>query len=469
MSVNKKLIRNTVIAAVALCALAAGYWFAVKWQPSGGNDAADAETFPLMSVKTEDAAKIEFKNENGAFSLVRTGEGDKAKWSIPEREGVEFSQSMIESTVSAICSLNADKEIADSAENSAEYGFSSPKAEVSVTTKDGTEKTLVLGDKMVVDTSYYIMEKGGGKIYAVSEYNADALLKQPNDFREKTLATIDAQSLKRFAISRGGQKVVEIVNSDGADDKSSATMSSLRMTYPYSESVNTEKFSKITEVFTSVSVTDFVSDNPADAEKYGINSGVKVEIEDGTAAHTLTFGGADENGNVYTMYNDKGFIFTTSPKMLDAVSGVKPFDLMERFAHIYNIDNVESITVKANGKTHTLSMSRSGSGDDVKTTYKMDGKDSEENAFKGMYQAIIGLTVTDEVSGAESGEKFCEITFKMTDGKSNAAVYYTHDERNLRVTRPDGKSFLILKKYVSGMLETLEKFAENPKQRPADV
>ena len=125
MSVNKKLIRNTVIAAVALCALAAGYWFAVKWQPSGGNDAADAETFPLMSVKTEDAAKIEFKNENGAFSLVRTGEGNNAKWNIPEREGVEFSQSMIESTVSAICSLNADKEIADSTENSAEYGLSS--------------------------------------------------------------------------------------------------------------------------------------------------------------------------------------------------------------------------------------------------------------------------------------------------------------------------------------------------------
>ena len=41
MSVNKKLIRNTVIAAVALCALAAGYWLAVKWQPSGGNFSAD--------------------------------------------------------------------------------------------------------------------------------------------------------------------------------------------------------------------------------------------------------------------------------------------------------------------------------------------------------------------------------------------------------------------------------------------
>lgn len=467
MSFNKKTIRNIIIAAVVLGLLIAGYIFALKWEPDNeDNSSEDISAVQLVSISSDDVAQISIKNADAEFSIVREETDDKTVWSIPEKAGIEFSQTMLESEVLSLGGFFADKEITDETDKSAEYGLAAPMAEVTLKAKDGKEETLILGDAVVASSGYYIMKKDGDKIYSVSEYKGELFLKQPNDFRERTLGTIDISTMKSFSVSRGGARIFEIINTDGTDEKANTSLSSLRMTYPNSETVSTDKFSKVTEPYNSVNVTDFVSDNLFDLASFGLDNGCIVEIEDETAKHKLVFGNTDENGNVYTLYNDNGFVFTTSAEMLNAVKDVEAFDLVERFAHIYNIDDVESITVKTGDKEHVLSMTRTGSGDDVKTTYKMDGKESEEDAFKGMYQSIIGLYLTNETEVSDGGEKVCEITFKMTDGKKNTASYYTHDERNLRVVRPDGQSFLMLKKYLTSMTEQLEKFAENPKEKP---
>ncbi len=464
MTANKKIIRNIIIAAVALGILTAGYLFALKWQPAEENgESGDVSAIRLISAEIGDIAKISFKNENGAFSIASEGDDDKSVWAIPEKRGTEFSQTMLESTVTALSGLYAEREIADNASDISEYGLSAPSAEVVVSFKDGSEETLLLGDKIITGSGYYLMKRGDTKIYSVSEYKGEQFFKQPNDFREKTLGSIDISSMKSFSVSRGGEKIFEIVNTDGDDEISNTTMSSLRITYPYSDAVDTDAFSKITEAFGSVVVEDFTDDNPSDLAKYGLNGGYVIEIEDETAKHKITLGDRDGDGNVYTMYNDKGFVFTSDSAMLDSVADVKPFDLVEKFAHIYNIENVDSVTVKSGDKTYVLSMTRSGSGDDVKVDYKINGKETTEDAFKGMYQTIIGLSATGEASSSAGGEKVCEVIFKMTDGKLNTASYYAYDERNYRVVKPDGRSYLVMKKYVTGMTDELEEFVKNPK------
>lgn len=471
MKANKKIIRNIIIAVIVLGVLAVGYLFALKWQPadkeSGSGD--DTSAISIISAEIGDIAKISFKNEKGAFSIVNDGDEEGSSWAIPERSGTEFSQTMLESTVAALSGLYAEREIADNAADISEYGLSSPNAEVAISMKDGSEEVLLLGDEIITGSGYYLMKQGDTKIYSVSEYKGEQFFKQPNDFREKTLGTIDISSMKSFSVSRGGEKLFEIINTDGDDEISDTTMSSLRMTYPYSDAVSTDKFSKLTEAFGSVVVEDFTDDNPSELSKYGLSGGYTIEIEDEASKHKIIFGDRDGLGNVYTMYNDKGFVFTSDSGMLDAVKDVKAFDLVEKFAHIYNIDTVASVTVKSGDKSYVLSMTRSGSGDDVKVDYKINGKESTEDAFKGMYQTIIGLTATSEADASAGGERVCEVTFKMTDGRVNTASYYTHDERNFRVVKADGRSYLVMKKYVTAMTDTLEEFVKNPKERPAGV
>lgn len=472
MTVQKKMIRNIIIAVIVLGLLGGVYYWAIKWQPDSkkADGQTDEKLITLFSAKEDELTEIRFVNNGTVFTLKRTGTGDSATWGIPEYPDIEFSQTKLKSAVSGFTSISASKEITDDLSKLASFGLADEKNSVTVKKSDGTEKTFILGEKLVVDSSYYIMEKGGDKIYTVSEYKAEDMLKHPDDFRETNLGTIDTASIESVSVSKGGEKIAEFgkATEDEKNGVGSAAYQTtdMKMRYPYDEPVNSDRFSKMVSVFTNVEVISFVSNSTDDAAKYGLDSGYKIVIRDSAATHTLTFGNTAEDGNVYAMYNDCGFIFTVKPDMLNAVKDIKPFDLIDKFAHIYNIDSVDSITVTGTGRKHVLSISRSGSGDEQKCEYKIDDKKAAEDAFKGYYQKVIGLTVTDVPSGDENGEQMCEVSFKMTDGKVYKSVYYEYDERNVRLVRPDGKSYLMLRKYVTEMLDSLDKFYGSPDKKP---
>ena len=461
------MIRNIIIAVVALGLLGAAYYFAVKWQPKDKNSESGNESIELFSAEEKDISEILLRNNGAEYTLKKTGDGDDAVWSIPaEREGIEFSQSKLKNEVSTLISLTATKEVTDDLSDTAAYGLADESKAVTIRKTDGTETTFVLGDKVVVDANYYIMEKGGGKIYTISEYKAEAMLKQPNDFRETNLGTIDTSTISEFSASRGGEKIVAFRTlGEGESGDAAYRSSEIQMTYPYDEPVKIDTFNQLVSTFSGVEVISFVSDDTGDAAKYGLDSGYKIFIRDGNGTHTLTFGNTDESGNVYAMYNDYGFIFTMAPDMLNAAEGIKPFDLIDKFAHIYDITKVNSVVVSYGGKTHTMTITRTGSGDSEKSEYSVDGKSANEDAFKQAYQEIIGLSVTGVVPSEKQGALVCEVTFNMADGKAYKASYYEYDERNVRVVRPDGKSYLMLKKYVSEMSDKLDKFAQDPSKK----
>ena len=462
------MIRNAVVGLIALALLGGAYYFAVKWQPeSDEKTQTESSSIQLFNCEEDKLSELHIKNTEAEYTLRHTGEGDDTAWSIPEYGGIEFSQSKMKNTVLGLAGLYADKEITSDLSSLDEFGLSDEKTVFSLKMKDGTEKTFILGDKLVVDAKYYIMEKGGDKIYTISEYTAENVLKVPNDFRETNLGSIDTSDIKEISVSRGNEKVVEFYQTEKSDDKSSFQTSTVRMKYPYDENVSADRFEELVNAIpNAVEVIDFVSDNPADAQKYGIGSGYNVIIRDSAAAHTLRIGDLDSGGNAYAMYNDFGFIFTMKPDLLKLVKEIKPFDYVERFAHIYSIDSVSEITVSYGGKTHKLTVRKEGSGDNEKYVCAVDGKSAEEDAFKGMYQAIIGLTVTDTAKDGAQGAELCRIAFKMNDGSEKTAVYYDYDERSAVVVRPDGKRYLMLKKYVEEMTAKLDGFLKEPNKRP---
>lgn len=467
MSLNKKLIRNIIIAIVVLAALGAAYYFAVKWQPKTeeNKNSSLTESISLFSADADSVNKIVYKSGDESFSIVKSGSKDSEKWEIPEKPNISFSQSKLKNASYDLTSVSASKKIENNSGNLSDFGLENAQAEVTVFTNDG-ETTFILGDKLVVDSSYYFMKKGDSLVYTVSEYVAKMMLKKPNDFRETNLATISTENITELSINHGGKPFMAFKKSE-KESEHTLQMASMVMTYPYEENLRSEQFSELLSAFTGVEVLSFVSDNIADAAKYGIDKGFSVVIKENDKEHKISFGNTAEDGNVYATYNDCGFIFTMLPDMQNAFKDIKPFDLVEKFAHIYTIDNVSDIDIKSGKGQHTLSISRTGSGDDEKCTYKVDGKDAEEDAFKGMYQIIIGLMITDnDVDNSKVGKEIMDITFNMTDKKKYTAKYYEYDERSVMVKRPDGKQYLMLKKYVDSMQNSLEEFVKRPTKKP---
>ena len=97
-------------------------------------------------------------------------------------------------------------------------------------------------------------------------------------------------------------------------------------------------------------------------------------------------------------------MYLTDTSSLDFLK-TKPFDVIDKFMFIPNIDDVDRIDITAGGKTHTLVISRTtkkaakaGEQDEVTTAYTADGKTVEEDSFKKFYQDVIGLQVEGEMA-----------------------------------------------------------------------
>lgn len=454
MSFNKKIIRNTVISIIVVVFLGVSYYFVEKWQPNNEERMeSGSESISVYSTEEKNILKIVYKNGDESFSIVREDEDSPTKWYVPEKRGIEFSQNKLQSAVYDLTSISASKMLGDKVESLADFGLETEDKTATIYTGID-EVTVIIGNKVAVDSSYYLRKKGESQVYIVPEYVANSILKTPNDFRERTLAGIDPMEITRLAIKRGEERFLEFVKNETSQN-SEIRVASLVMTYPYADTVRVDPINEMLSAFTEIEVIDFISEDLADSVHYGLDKGWSVELKTDMQTHRIRFGSVDEKGNLYATYNDCGFIFTMSPDMQNAFKDIKPFDLIDKFAHLYMIGDVRSIEVKIGETSYVMEIE--GNGEDGK--YMIDGKSVSEKAFKEVYQIVVGRMITDTVKNEEQkGKQVAEITFEMIDGKKNTARYYEYDDRSFVVERPDGKKYLMLRKYIDELKEKMEEF-----------
>ena len=115
MSANMKLIRNIIIAVVALAVLGGGYYFALYWEPQKdeGNEAlptTDTEAIDIVSEAVEDVAKIQIKNGQTEFDILRSDEG----YSIPAIGNTAVNKLRVAAAFAGLVKLSAEREITNS-------------------------------------------------------------------------------------------------------------------------------------------------------------------------------------------------------------------------------------------------------------------------------------------------------------------------------------------------------------------
>ncbi|MBQ2931236.1 MAG: DUF4340 domain-containing protein [Clostridia bacterium] len=454
MSINKRMIINLTVGVLVLAVLGGVYFWATGWQPDkSGEQPLENDPILLFDVGSDDISQVLINNENAEFVIKRT-DNEKSDWSLENYQGIEFSQTKIQNLIENLSRISANRKIESDGKNAADFGIELNKNAVTIRTVNGDESTFVLGGRPTQDSDFYLMKIGDAGIYTVPAYKAEAILKTPNDLRENVLATIDTGSIQSLKIERSGKNIMEICYSKDADD-GTYKASLYLMTYPYNEVVNKQSFETLVAAFAGVEAVQFVSDNPSDASKYGLNKGYRVQFDESGQKHTMIFGDTDEYGNVYAMYGDKQFIFTMAPDIKKAITDINPFDYIIKFAHIYALDNVSSVTVNYKGKTYTLAVQRD-TNDEKKTKYRINDRSVNEKNFKKLYQSVIGLTFTDVLQNQAAGKEVCAISFDLLDGGTQTARYYECDERNVILKRHDGKKYIMLKKHLGEMIKTLE-------------
>ncbi len=464
-----------------IIALLGTIYYIVTMPKTGGenvNIEGNDDYFEIFSIQDENIKKVHIENGKEDITFVRAEKVEKSAsgkeiktyiYEYPKKPDVLLSQAKIKNMLYDFYEFNVKKLVSEDMEKKGDYGFNENCPSVTVTDINDVETRFILGDKSAVDESYYVMKEGEDKIYLMSGYKASSFLNEFNSYRETVLGKMNSYTPISFSITNKGVRALGI-RYKMENDKEVVTIDNTTyvMLVPYNGIVRIDRFSELMENFADVVVQDFVEDNPQDLAKYGLDNPVKAVLQDiEKNAHELYFGNYDDKGNVYTMYENNdvkyNMVFTTTPEMFEAVRDVDPFDLLEKFANLYNILEVSNVNIStADGLNFSLDIS----GNSDKYTYKINGKDAIEKGFKSVYQAIVGLVITGQAEEEKKENVVCTIEFTFRDGRQKKTTVYEYDERNYGVMSAEGTYNLTLKKNVKNMIDILTDFDKNPQVNP---
>ena len=467
-----KRSRNLLVLLAVLVLLVGSYFF-LKYRPvkstADNSKTVEPAVQDIVLTKLDEAklSLIRIKSTRGSLSLSHKANG----WVADSAPGLKLDQDVIDSLASTVSNLYAQQEIDATPADLSQYGLDNPPITVTVLAIDQKQAVIRLGNATPTGSSYYVMIQGDPKVYTVSSYTGQSFDVALADLRDKSLPVINAQELKYLLIAPAGSRAIEIVPNNNAQNTQFGVLNPWSMTKPYPEAKNVgnDQLQKILEAFASLTaISGFITDRPGDLGGYGLAK-PRLELIAKDKQNTLhLYVGKDSNeSEVYCKLAGSPTVFTLSKDSLEAFN-VKPFDLIEKFACILNIDDVDRVEIRAADKTHSILLTRKtiktakkDQPAEIATTYRMDGKKIPENVFKKFYQSLIGLLMESE-SDRMPQDKNPEVTttFHLNKGSQTERVvqvdYIPYNSDFYAVFRNGKPLFLISRSQVQQMLTTAQ-------------
>jgi len=462
----KKRQRSILALAVVLVVLVGAYFYVSNRPQEQTND---KESIEISKVAKDDIVKMVLESRDGT---TLTFEKKDDEWTVDYPHPVVLDQTSIDDIAYSFASLYAERLIDENPEDLSVYGLDKPVVVAKAFLKDGTQKVLYLGNKTPAGNTYYLMAEGDPKVYSVWMNHGEHFSSKLSDVRQRDLTEITTEGLTYLKIAKKGKPTIEIETNEKSDDEPYLDLSVWRMIQPYNEpmGVSSDKFQNVLDAIASLSndaIKEFVEDEPQDLSKYGLDDPVaELIVKDDENTLHLYFGKDAEDGKtVYFKTADVNSVYTIEKSKIELLD-TKPFDIVDKFAYIVNIDNVDKVVIEGRGKTHVLTLTREtkkaekeGEEDEVITTYMVDGKEVEEKPFKEFYRSLIGISVDAEID-REMTEENPEVktTFYLNKGSKREATisYVPYDNDFYAVFRSGRVEFVVAKSQVNKMLDDLE-------------
>lgn len=475
-----KKSRNIIIL-VVLFGLLVGSYFYLANRPEEQEEPKN-EKITILDFDKNDIVKIELKSVNGELTFHKVEkeveeekDGEKQKvaksmWEVEYPHEIELRQTEVDDIAYTFASLRAERIIEEETpEDLSSYGLKEPQAVGKATLNDGSEKILYLGDKTPSGSTYYLMVEGDPRVYEVWMNHGENLLSTLSDVRDKNLPKVDTQGITYFMVDKKDGRPIEIkANDEQSEDDALIGLGLWQMSKPYNEpmGVDSQAFQEMMDNITSFSIEEFIADGVEDLAKYGLDEpSMEIILKDKANTLHLLFGDEYDENMIYFKTPDSNSVYGMAKSHLDDIVSVKPFELVEKFAYIVNIDNVDKVIVEGRGKTYTLTLEREtkeseneDEEDEVITTYKVNGKEVEEKPFKKTYQSIIGILVDAESSKDLEENPEVKTTFFLNKGPDREVhINYVHYDNDFYAVFRGGKAeFIVNKGIVHSMLDDIE-------------
>ncbi len=433
---NKKLIRNIILAVVVIAVLGVAYFFAMKWEPKNPEDEVIQKESPnesvVVSIPFSDIKSVELNNSNGKFAIVKDG----GKYTVPGYENANLSSARLAGPFMKLEKIVAEREITENI-NLDDYGFLKPVATVTVTKTDSEKVQIIIGNMDPTSFGYYVKTNLSESVYLVDQQSLKDFFVKVDDFKNKHIADVSFESLESFELFKGNEKVTSIRKRNETDTLTDIVIEQLIMTYPYYEYISLEELAVPFEGLESIIAIEEVSSSASKGKAFGIGA-YTIKITDGYGNLTLKLGNKASDGNVYAVCEGVDAVFKIPGEWLKAAEEFVPFDYLYKLTNVYMIDEVSSVDFVCPDGVYKLERSDN--------KYLINGSVVDEQTYKDVYTIFVSMAFTGDGQNTKIGKEIGSVTFRFNDGTTAASVYYEADERNYLVIKADGSKYLVLKK-----------------------
>ncbi|HEX2385463.1 MAG TPA: DUF4340 domain-containing protein [Candidatus Binatia bacterium] len=275
--------RNTIVLAVILAALA-GYW----WFYERGKNPAESKD-KLFSFKADDATGVALDYQGRAIVLQKDAQTNKWKLAAPLQAAADDAAvGGLLTTLSSAAVKRTVEKLPKEADLK-NFGLEPPAVKVSITLKSGlTLPGITVGTKTPLGDSTYAQRSADPAVYLVDGSLGDALAREPEELRDRSVLPLPQEPLARLEINTGGKPIVL-----ARDDKDQ-----WKIEVPIQAPANAQAVNRYIFTLARLQARSFI-DNPPDVKKYGMDKpAIKVTLG-GAGGKTLGAVEAGRSGNAW--------------------------------------------------------------------------------------------------------------------------------------------------------------------------
>jgi hypothetical protein len=224
----------------------------------------------LLHVKRDDVRSLEVTGPEGSYALART---DAGEWAFTKPITTRAGRWAVDGLLGTLENLRMDSVAEQGAKDLGRYGLAHPSRTVSLVLKDGTSRTLEIGDKTGTadQGKYNAREKGGSLVAVIPGTIVSDLEKGMGELRAKRLLEVATYDTEGFDAKVGG--VTKTFVKSTVKDSEGFDKTQWKQTAPEKKDVDTSKVEDALFKLGGVEVKEFV-DHPEAAATYGLDSPV---------------------------------------------------------------------------------------------------------------------------------------------------------------------------------------------------
>ncbi|NLM47562.1 MAG: DUF4340 domain-containing protein [Epulopiscium sp.] len=457
--------RNIIIAALVLVIVLGAYLYINHQSQENGIEEETDSELTISNTSRDKITKMILTSSKGEITIERKDD----IWVLTGNEDIELDQDKVNDLAYSFAVIFAERIVEENPQDLEKYGLKSPVATVKAFFDDGDTREYYLGNKTPEGTTYYLMKKDDPKVYTVWMNHGENFSSGLDDLRNKKLTAINTLELDYLYIKQEDKPVIEIVSNINEElNKYGLDLWMLKQPYNHTYAVGSKDFMELLEKGFEFTIEEFVEDKPSDLSKYGLDEPrIEIQIKDTSNSLHLLVGSNKDDNLVYAKTADKDTVFTMAFSKLQPLLDLKPIDLIDRFVYIIDINLIDAIEIEHEGKVDKLTLSRTtkksedSDEEETITTYKVNGKEVEEEAFKDYYQNLIGITFDAELDKeVEKTEPEIRTTFTLNSGEKVTVEYVPYDDDFYTVYRDGVSDFVASKKKVKTMLDSLKELTK---------